>query len=177
MVLQGYGITIDLVGDTQIKNGITSSTFNAVPDAPVGSFELNLPQGKYSALAANLPNGSQDFCGQKLTMPTEFTAQNGAVLKQNTPVEVEGCPNTISVSSHKVKGKTATLSVYVAAAGKLTATGKGLSSGSKTASGQETITVTVRQKKPGKLKADIKLTFTPAKGKKQSKSLTVEFKK
>ena len=37
VVLQGYGVTIDLVGDTFIsKAGITSSTFKTVPDAPVG---------------------------------------------------------------------------------------------------------------------------------------------
>ncbi len=54
IVLQGYGVTIDLVGTTFInKAGITSSTFKTVPDAPVGSFELTLPQGQYSALAAN----------------------------------------------------------------------------------------------------------------------------
>ena len=29
------------------------STFKTVPDAPVGTFELILPEGKYSALAAN----------------------------------------------------------------------------------------------------------------------------
>ena len=87
MVLQGYGVTIDLVGDTFINNktGITSSTFKAVPDQPVGSFELTLPQGKYSALAAN-----GNLCQQKLVMPTAFVAQNGATLNQETHIEVEG---------------------------------------------------------------------------------------
>lgn len=47
VVLQGYGVTVDLMGDTFIsKAGITSSTFNAVPDAPVNNFELTLPQGQ-----------------------------------------------------------------------------------------------------------------------------------
>ncbi|MGH2904926.1 MAG: hypothetical protein ACRDK7_15290, partial [Solirubrobacteraceae bacterium] len=53
LVLQGYGVTVDLVGDTLIKNGITSSTFASTPDVPFESFELTLPRGKYSALAAN----------------------------------------------------------------------------------------------------------------------------
>jgi hypothetical protein len=89
-VLQGYGITIDLVGDTFIsKAGITSSTFAHVPDAPVSSFELTLPQGKYSALTANA-----NLCTVKggLKMPTEFVAQNGAVIHQSTPITVTGCP-------------------------------------------------------------------------------------
>jgi hypothetical protein len=87
MVLQGYGVTIDLVGTTFIsKAGITSSTFKTVPDAPVGSFELNLPQGKFSALAAN-----GNLCTSKLAMPTEFLAQNGMKINESTPVSVTGC--------------------------------------------------------------------------------------
>ena len=90
MVLQGYGITIDLVGDTFIsKAGITSSTFKTVPDQPVSSFELVLPQGPYSALTAN-----GNLCTSKLAMPTEFVGQNGATLNQNTKVNVIGCPKT-----------------------------------------------------------------------------------
>jgi hypothetical protein len=89
MVLQGYGVTIDLVGSTFIKNGITSSTFNTVPDAPVGSFELTLPEGKYSALAANA-----NLCTSKLTMPTTFTAQNGQVIHQNTTIKTTSCTPT-----------------------------------------------------------------------------------
>ncbi|MGH2880277.1 MAG: hypothetical protein ACRDK4_11815 [Solirubrobacteraceae bacterium] len=87
VVLSGYGVTLDLHGETFInKNNVTSSTFHTVPDAPVGSFELTLPQGKYSALAAPTP-----LCGKKLVMPTMFTAQNGATIKQNTPITVTGC--------------------------------------------------------------------------------------
>jgi hypothetical protein len=96
IVLQGYGVTIELVGTTFIsKAGITSTTFKTVPDTPFTSFELTLPQGKFSALASNLPNKANgSFCGQKLVMPSEFIAQNGAVIHQSTPVAATGCAKT-----------------------------------------------------------------------------------
>jgi hypothetical protein len=99
VVLSGYGTTVDLHGETYInpKTNVTSSTFKTVPDVPVGTFELTLPQGKYAALAA--PYGK--LCQTKLLMPTAFTAQNGAAIKQNTPIAVTGCPK------HKAKAKKA----------------------------------------------------------------------
>jgi hypothetical protein len=98
MVLQGYGVTVELVGTTLITKGITSSTFKTVPDVPVGSFELTLPQGPFSALATN-----GDLCRSKLTMPTFFKAQNGAVLRQATKVAVTGCAK--AKHRHKKKHK------------------------------------------------------------------------
>ncbi len=87
-VLQGYGVRVDLVGETFIsKAGITSSTFTNIPDVPVSTFELFLPQGNGSALAAN-----GNLCKSKLLMPTLFVGQDGAQLKQNTPIKVTGCP-------------------------------------------------------------------------------------
>ena len=122
VVLQGYGVTVDLVGDTFIsKKGITSSTFKTVPDAPVGSFELTLPQRRFSALTANgnlcsatrtvithkrvtrrvhgrvvhVRRTARRTVVQPLLMPTSFTAQNGAVLKQTTKIAVTGCPKKV----------------------------------------------------------------------------------
>jgi uncharacterized repeat protein (TIGR01451 family) len=87
IVLQGYGVTIDLHGETFIsKKGITSSTFHAIPDSPVTSFQLTLPQGANSALAAN-----GNLCKSKLAMPTVFTGQNGLVIHQSTKITVTGC--------------------------------------------------------------------------------------
>jgi hypothetical protein len=98
VVLQGYGATVHLVGSTFIsKTGITSSTFKTIPDVPVGTFELTLPQGQFSALAAN-----RNLCKTKLAMPTEFVGQNGVVLHQSTKIAVTNCPKA-SKASHKRK--------------------------------------------------------------------------
>jgi hypothetical protein len=87
VVIQGEGVRVDLTGQTQIRKGITSSNFASVPDVPVSSFELYLPEGHYSALTAN-----GNLCKVKLAMPTKITGQNGAVIKQTTQIKVTGCP-------------------------------------------------------------------------------------
>jgi hypothetical protein len=93
IVLQGEGVTLDLVGNTDIKKGITSSTFNALPDAPFSTFDLILPAGPHSALGANLPaRAKRSLCRQSLAMPTLITGQNGAVLRETTKIAVWGCP-------------------------------------------------------------------------------------
>jgi uncharacterized repeat protein (TIGR01451 family) len=134
VVLQGYGVTIDLVGSTFIsKAGITSSTFKTVPDQPVTSFELTLPEGKFSALAANgnlcsvtktvtvkkkvtvrvkghkktVTRKVKQTVAGSLTMPTAFVAQNGAVIHQSTPVSVTGCAKVKPAAKKKAKGRKA----------------------------------------------------------------------
>jgi hypothetical protein len=106
LVLQGEGITLDLVGNVNIKKGITKSDFATVPDAPISSFELSLPEGPHSALAAVLPAKAKgNLCGTALTMPTTMTGQNGAVIKQNTKIAVTGCPKAKKKAHKPTKKK------------------------------------------------------------------------
>jgi hypothetical protein len=100
IVLQGDGVRVDLTGSTFIneKTGITSSTFKLVPDVPVNTFELYLPEGRDSALAAN-----GNLCKTSLAMPTVFTAQNGLTVKQNTPIAVTGCSAKASIARNKLR--------------------------------------------------------------------------
>ena len=95
VALSGEGVTVYLHGETFISPaGITSSTFRTIPDVPIGVFELKLPQGSDSALAAN-----GNLCTAKLVMPTSFVADNGMSIKQSTPITATGCPK------HKTKKK------------------------------------------------------------------------
>jgi len=94
MVLDGYGVHVELHGETFIdgKTGVTSATFRNTPDVPFESIEVNLPAGPFSEFGANLPAKAHgSFCGQRLVMPTLFKAQNGLEIHQNTPVTVTGC--------------------------------------------------------------------------------------
>ena len=67
-----------------------------MPDVQVNSFELYLPEGPYSALAAN-----GNLCKKKLVMPTLFTAQDGAQLKQSTTIQVTGCSKATAARARK----------------------------------------------------------------------------
>ena len=131
MVLQGYGVKVDLVGDTFIsKAGVTSTTFKTVPDQPFSSFELTLPEGPYSALTANgslcaptttktvkkkvkvKVHGHRETVTRRVTetkpatlvMPNEFVGQNGTIIKRDTTIGVTGCPKAaraITKKKHK----------------------------------------------------------------------------
>jgi hypothetical protein len=174
VVLQGYGVAVDLHGETFIsKTGITSSTFKTVPDQPVTSFELTFPQGANSALAAN-----GNLCNEPLSMPTLFTAQNGITIKQSTAIEVTGCPYALRIAHRAVRKRTLTLNVSVPQAGRLAASGNGVSEAAKTVNGRSTLTLTLKESHAGKQRTNILLRFTPAKGKQRKilrKSITVTF--
>jgi hypothetical protein len=100
VVLQGEGVTIQLPGETFInsKTDVTSSTFRTVPDVPITAFDLKLPEGPSSALAAN---GS--MCATKLVMPTTLVSQSGVTIKQKTKIAVSGCPKAKKAAKKKAK--------------------------------------------------------------------------
>jgi hypothetical protein len=172
MILQGEGVTLIVDGKTQIKKGVTFSRFETVPDAPFSSFEFIAPQGPFSIFTAN-----GNLCASEVKMPTTLTAQNGAVLTQSTPVEVQGCPNGLRILSHSIRKRTLTIKVIVPGAGKLTASGKGLSTSSKSSKGRSTLTLTIKAKKGGKLKTKVKLSFAPTKGHKLAATVAARFKR
>ncbi|HWJ51547.1 MAG TPA: hypothetical protein VNR42_11025, partial [Solirubrobacteraceae bacterium] len=119
LVLDGDGVRVILVGNTDIKNGITTTTFATTPDVPVTSITVNLPMGPHSALSAF---GS--LCTKPLVMPTTIVGQNGVTVKQNTIIKPVGCG--VKIVGHKVIGNTAYLTVQTPSAGRVSGSGAGM---------------------------------------------------
>jgi hypothetical protein len=127
VVLQGQGVTIELTGETEIKKGITYSKFETVPDAPVSTFELRLPEGPHSILGAYFPVSAKDgFCGLNLTMPTTLTAQDGAVVKQDTAISINGCPPAVKITKTQAKATSLFVTIDTTVNGTVTLSGRGV---------------------------------------------------
>ncbi len=119
LLLEAEGVRVILVGNTNIKNGITTTTFAEDPDAPVTSITVNLPTGSHSALTAN-----GNLCTSNLKMPTTVVSQNGITFKQNTTIKVKNCP--VTVVGHKTAGDTAYLTVRTFEPGRVSGKGSDL---------------------------------------------------
>jgi hypothetical protein len=115
IILQGDGVRLNVSGSTIIdKTGVAHVAFNAIPDVPIRSLELYLPQGPHSLAGANTnlckptktttkhgiqrkhEHTSKDTskAGEtpaNLTMPSELLAQNGARIHQTTKIHVADC--------------------------------------------------------------------------------------
>jgi hypothetical protein len=176
LVMEADGVRAVLVGNTDIKNGITTTTFASTPDVPVSSITVNLPIGAHSALAAN-----GNLCANPLIMPTTMTGQNGTIVKQNTAIKVNTCG--VRVIGHKVVGSTAYITVQTYAPGRISGKGSGLATRfRKLAKAQKkaTIKIPLSRRAQGKhrpFKVKVRVGFVPrAKGAGASVSfVTVRF--
>jgi hypothetical protein len=92
-------IRVLLVGKVDSgKNKGIRNTFEAVPDAPVSRFVLEMKGGKKYGLLEN----SQDICKHKQTAIAKFTAQNGKTY-DTEPVIAVSCGKKSKKSSGKKK--------------------------------------------------------------------------
>jgi hypothetical protein len=141
-VLQGSGITVDLSGSLDLRNGITS-TFGAVPDVPITSFTLDLP-----AFAANSAlQATADLCAQPLPLVATLTGQNGKQVDVKSTVGVAGC--TFKLIRASVKKRTATFTVAVPGPGTVRVSGRGLKTVRKTCAAAGTYKVKTSLTKKG----------------------------
>ncbi len=137
-LLQGEGVHVELVGNTDIKketrNGvvreITYSKFEAVPDAPISSFETNLPSGPHSILT-----GYGKLCEESLAAPTTIVAQNGARMVQTTQIVPSGCSAAapkLTIVKTRVKGAKVLVTLKLSAAGTVAVSGSAVKALKKT---------------------------------------------
>jgi hypothetical protein len=176
LVLEGQGVQIILVGNTDITNGITTTTFASAPDVPVTSVKVNLPAKSNSAVG-----GFGDLCHKPLVMPTTITGQNGKVTKQNTIIAVSSCG--VKVVGRKVVGNTAFLTIQTFAAGRISGSGKGVKTTARSLSGaSKATTLKVPLSSSGRghrkpLKVKIRVGFAPKKkGAHSTASVTVTYR-
>lgn len=162
LVLQDGLVRVILEGTTDIKKGITSSTFASIPDVPVSSFRLNLPTGPHSALAAY-----GNLCAKPLLMPTVITAQSGAQIKQSTRISVAGCG--VRILRRKVRHHTLLLTVRTPGAGRVIATATRMRTVSRKLGKASTLTLKLRLGRSGisalhshrRLKIRVRVRFIP----------------
>lgn len=181
LLLEGDGgVRVILESKTDIKGGITKSTFGSIPDVPVSSFVLELPEGPNSALTA-----VGTLCTQTLAMPTTITAQSGAVIKQSTPIAVAGCNGhgkgrtRIKILSKKIKHNKLLLRVQIFAPGRVSVRNRDLRTTYKkfARAGKFTIKVPLSRKgvkgqRAHKLKFKARVGFLP---KSKAESISVAF--
>ena len=179
LVLEGDGVRTIVEGKTHIKNGITTTNFEATPDVPVSSITVNLPLGPHSALTTE--NLNTNLCTAKLLMPTIITGQNGKQNKYSTVIAPTGCG--VQIVGHKVVGNTAYLTIRTYAAGRISGSGKGLSTIRRTlgaASKATTLKVPLSsggRSKGRPFKAKIRVGFVPKKpGAHSVATVTVTFR-
>jgi len=166
------GIPIVLTGRADIKKGITSWSFQEIPDIPISSLQLSLPMGSHSALAAY-----GNPCVQTLLMPTTITAQNGRIFRQTTRVAPVGCG--VQIVGHRVIGSTDYITVKTFRPGRVTVGGRGLVTASRVLETSNAAGVRVslspsarRRRRPFRL--TVHVTFTPRRGGSRSTATVVD---
>jgi hypothetical protein len=176
--LTGNGVRVDLHANSDVNSlGQLVTTFDNIPDAPVSDFQLHIAGGAHGILVVTLKAGlcaagaddrvgSQDFAGQngKLVIDEIRTASN--------------CPFAISRSSHTTDALK--LSISGVPLGKITASGNGVRSASRTISNDDNIadlslplskTVRAKLAKGANVKVKVRVSYKP-KGATKTKKIT-----
>jgi hypothetical protein len=163
LVIKGDGVQVVLVGHTHISStGITTSTFETLPDVPISGVVVDLPIGEQSLLSAN-----GNLCKSPLLAPTTIVAQSGAKITQQTTIAVRNCP--FAIVGHKTSGKRAIVKVRVPAAGRVVTSGRYLRVVKRKVSNAGTYKLTIHLTRAGvqalhkhrKLRVKLRIKFTP----------------
>jgi hypothetical protein len=100
IVLQGYGVSTDLVGTTFVsKSRNHGQHVHRRSPTPPSAASQSASREQDLALADN-----GNLCKSKLAMRTEFVTQSGVKINQPTPIIVTGCADQDADSGAAVRG-------------------------------------------------------------------------
>jgi hypothetical protein len=102
LVLQGSGLQLQLVGSVNVNRGIASTAFTLLPDVPLGLFELNLPEGRYSVLGA-----VGRLCAKPRSVLYSVVGQAGTQSGGSATIAVEGCRARAARAARHRRGRVA----------------------------------------------------------------------
>jgi hypothetical protein len=93
-------VNLSLRGTVSVgPGGALVNTFNGIPDVPISHFELEFTGGKNGSLLS-----SRDLCrGAVQSVKASFIGHNGATFARTTPMGIQGCAPTITVSLRHAK--------------------------------------------------------------------------
>lgn len=160
-------VAIDLVGTNVITSRQTiTSTFGAIPDVPLSSFDLRLRGGSDSILRRI---GS--ICSQDLSTPTVAIGQNGKRVATTTVLQPAGCRLSAKASAAASR-RAVVVRANAPAAGKLVFRGAAVKGATRTASRSgavsATLPLTARARRTlarrGSVAVAVRATFTPQAG-------------
>jgi hypothetical protein len=171
--LSADGVTIYLHADSDVEDEQLVSTFDNLPDAPFSSFELQINGGEHGILAVSNAN----VCAATQVAYAEYAGQNGKAFADDVTMAT---PCTLGVARTSHTSKALKVVVGGIGAGKLSATGNGVSRTSRQIRGQATsATLTLKLAKATRtalargrnVKVKVKVAFVPA-GAKKAKTAT-----
>jgi hypothetical protein len=180
LMLSGGGVDLTLEGAIGVDKatGLVVATFKGIPDVPLTSFDLDLPQGPHSVLEA-----SGTLCGRAVVVGLAAVGQNGRTVRvARQPVTVSDCPVTARAS---VNGSVVKVKVSAPGRGSLAVSGSGLRAAKRSATkaGSYTITTRLTAKaratlaRRGRLSVKVRVAFVPhGAGKRQQATTTATFK-
>jgi hypothetical protein len=179
--LRGDGVDLDLRADSATDNKTKQliATFVDIPDAPIANFKLEIDGGPKGILGA--PN-DRDPCTSSRRATVQFDGQNGARTIRALNIAAPECGVRASMNASASQVRFGFTGI---AAGKVSVSGKGLTSTSRTVKSGDRATVTAsltaatrRQIASGRtVKLRLTATFDPkAKGKTTKITKTVTIK-
>jgi hypothetical protein len=170
--LSANGVTVYIHASSDVEDDRLVTTFDNLPDAPFSSFDLNINGGEHGILAVSNTN----TCAVTNVADAEFGGQNG---KAYTSMVTMGTPCALGVVKSSHTSTALKLTVGGLGAGKVSASGNGVTKSSRSLTSATTATLTLKLSKATRralarhrdVKVKVKVAFT-AKGQKKAKTAT-----